>query len=186
MRSRWTALAAPALLALALAACGPADGTQVSIAVSGDEVTVTGARRRNRKQRRPSRARRKTSRRRSSPPIGRAAGGDAPPKDPSEVAPGHIPLSLLIGNVDPAKNAAFVKIPEKYIGGSATWGHKDAVAAFVRMAEAAADNGYQLKVLSSSARSTTRSRSGKTSGTARRWSRSRSCRTPSATRPSAR
>jgi LAS superfamily LD-carboxypeptidase LdcB len=128
-------------MSLALSACGPEDGTQVNIAVSGDEVTVSGD-----KQREPETA---------NPVSGPAEEQQAPvataaaPPAPDEVAPGHIPLSLLIGNVDPSKDATFAKIPEKYIGGSRTWGHKDAVAAFVRMAEAAAANGYQLKVLSS-------------------------------------
>jgi hypothetical protein len=79
---------------------------------------------------------------------------EAPPAPSSAPAPdgapspGHVPLRYLIGNVDPANDPAFARIPEKYIAGSRVWGHKDAVAAFVRMAEAAAVNGYELKVVS--------------------------------------
>ena len=72
----------------------------------------------------------------------RTACADAPP------APGHIALNYLIGNVDPAGDPVFARIPDEYIGGSRVWGHKDAVRAFVRMAEAAAANGYKLKVVS--------------------------------------
>ena len=42
----------------------------------------------------------------------------------------------------------FAKIPDKFQGGSRVWGHKDAVAAFVRMAEDAEANGYKLKIVS--------------------------------------
>ena len=60
----------------------------------------------------------------------------------------HVPLKYLIGDVDPSKDPKFARIPEKYLGGSRVWGHKDAVAAFVRMAEDAAANGYELKAVS--------------------------------------
>jgi zinc D-Ala-D-Ala carboxypeptidase len=76
---------------------------------------------------------------------------DAPPADapsPGANAPGHVALSYLIGTVDPSKDPAFARIPEKYIDGSRVWGHKDAVEAFVRMAEAAEANGYPLRVVS--------------------------------------
>ncbi len=63
-------------------------------------------------------------------------------------APGHVALNYLIGKVDPASDPMFARIPEKYLGGTRVWGHKDAVDAFVRMAEAAAVNGYRLKVVS--------------------------------------
>ena len=42
----------------------------------------------------------------------------------------------------------FARIPDKFHGGSRVWGHKDAVAAFVRMAEDAEANGYKLKIVS--------------------------------------
>lgn len=89
------------------------------------------------------------------PPVAETAEADpaAPPVDepaePAAPAPSsHIPLKYLIGDVDPAKDAKFAKIPEKYLGGSRVWGHKDAVEAFVRMAEDAAANGYELKIVS--------------------------------------
>lgn len=75
----------------------------------------------------------------------------APPaaEPPQETAStSHVPLKYLIGDVDPAKDPKFARIPEKYLGGSRVWGHKDAVAAFVRMAEDAEANGYKLKAVS--------------------------------------
>ena len=74
----------------------------------------------------------------------------APPADaPEEAASSnHVPLKYLIGDVDPSKDPKFARIPEKYLGGSRVWGHKDAVAAFVRMAEDAEANGYKLKAVS--------------------------------------
>ncbi len=60
----------------------------------------------------------------------------------------HVALKYLIGDVDPANDPMFAKIPEKYLGGSRVWGHKDAVDAFVRMAEDAEANGYKLKAVS--------------------------------------
>lgn len=76
----------------------------------------------------------------------------APPAAPSETqeasSTSHVPLKYLIGDVDPSKDPKFAKIPEKYLGGSRVWGHKDAVAAFVRMAEDAEANGYKLKAVS--------------------------------------
>jgi zinc D-Ala-D-Ala carboxypeptidase len=71
-----------------------------------------------------------------------------PSTEPAKPAPGHIPLDFLIGRVDPAKDPAFARIPAKYISGSRVWGHKDAVEAFIRMAEAAAANGYKLRIVS--------------------------------------
>jgi hypothetical protein len=81
---------------------------------------------------------------------------DAPPAaEPTppaeEAAPpsgAHVALKYLIGDVDPAHDPMFAKIPEKYLGGSRAWGHKDAVDAFVRMAEDAEGNGYKLKAVS--------------------------------------
>lgn len=68
-----------------------------------------------------------------------------PPAEPSGA---HVALKYLTGDVDPAKDPMFAKIPEKYLGGVRVWGHKDAVAAFVRMAEDAEANGYKLKAVS--------------------------------------
>jgi LAS superfamily LD-carboxypeptidase LdcB len=76
---------------------------------------------------------------------------EAPPaaaEAPPAPEPNHVSVNYLMGKVDPAKDPAFARIPERYLGGSRVWGHKDAVAAFVRMAEAAAVNGYELKVVS--------------------------------------
>jgi D-alanyl-D-alanine carboxypeptidase len=89
------------------------------------------------------------------PPVEGAA-VDAPAEGAAsatdEAAPpatSHVALKYLIGDIDPANDPMFARIPDKYIGGSRVWGHKDAVAAFVRMAEDAASNGYKLKILSS-------------------------------------
>ncbi len=78
-----------------------------------------------------------------------APGAEEPaPEVPAEPASSHVALKYLIGDVDPASDPKFARIPDKYIGGSRVWGHKDAVDAFVRMAEDAAQNGYKLKVVS--------------------------------------
>jgi LAS superfamily LD-carboxypeptidase LdcB len=70
------------------------------------------------------------------------------PEAPGEPAPSHVALKYLIGDIDPASDPKFARIPEKYIGGSRVWGHKDAVDAFVRMAEDAEQTGYKLKIVS--------------------------------------
>ena len=78
-----------------------------------------------------------------------APGADAPVDPPAQpAASSHVALKYLIGDVDPASDPKFARIPEKYIGGSRVWGHKDAVEAFVRMAEDAEQNGYKLKIVS--------------------------------------
>lgn len=81
----------------------------------------------------------------TTPAEGTAAETGAPPPPTTS----HVALKYLIGDIDPANDPMFARIPDKYIGGSRVWGHKDAVAAFVRMAEDAAANGYKLKILSS-------------------------------------
>ena len=87
----------------------------------------------------------------AEPPPGGAdpAASDAPPQaDAAQPATSHVALKYLIGDVDPATDPKFARIPEKYLGGTRVWGHKDAVDAFVRMAEDAAANGYKLKIVS--------------------------------------
>lgn len=79
-------------------------------------------------------------------PLGTAPALD--PAAPPEPATSHVPVKYLIGDVDPSKDPKFARIPEKYIGGSRVWGHKDAVEAFVRMAEEAETSGYKLKIVS--------------------------------------
>jgi len=116
---------------LALAACSgkPADDAIVAVAQSSEPATVASY---------PDS---------SQPP----AAEPAPPVAAEEVeAPSgnHVAFKYLIGDIDPAKDPMFAKIPEKYLGGSRVWGHKDAVDAFVRMAEDAASNGYVLKAVS--------------------------------------
>lgn len=84
-------------------------------------------------------------------PPAPAPGTPPAPAKPAEApkpSGAHVALKYLIGDIDPAKDPMFAKIPEKYIGGSRVWGHKDAVAAFVRMAEDAEANGYKLKAVS--------------------------------------
>lgn len=116
------------LAVLALAACAEKSATQVNIAVTGDNLAVGE----------PPQPAEFVSAPEPTPPVA----------EPAPAAPGHVALKYLIGNVDPASDPAFARIPEKYLGGSRVWGHKDAVEAFVRMAEAAATNGYELKVVS--------------------------------------
>jgi LAS superfamily LD-carboxypeptidase LdcB len=158
---RWMAAASTFAL---LAACDEAG--DVHISVFGDEMKV--------EQRQPAGAPSETFARPTaaltgpesestseaapgptSEPLSQPASGPAPapaPDDPpaqdGQPAPGHVSLNYLMGKVDPAKDPAFARIPEEYLGGTRVWGHKDAVAAFVRMAEAAAVNGYKLKVVS--------------------------------------
>ena len=118
-----TSLAVTSLAALTLAACGGQNAVQISMAMAGDPVAV------------------------DSQPV--EVADEAPPAaDPAPKASVHVPLNYLIGNVDPASDPTFARIPDKYIDGPRVWGHKDAVEAFVRMAEAAAANGYPLKVVS--------------------------------------
>jgi zinc D-Ala-D-Ala carboxypeptidase len=166
MLLRSTALAASlfaaALGATGLAACGQADdGRQVNIAVSGDEVTVSGS-----KITTPTSAAQTVADAQvaSAPAAADVTVDDqpAPPQSDSPqsaspkpappvsdvVAPGHVSLSRLTGNVNPEKDSAFARIPAKYIAGQRVWGQKDAVEAFGRMAEAAKVNGYQLKIVS--------------------------------------
>lgn len=81
-----------------------------------------------------------------APPSADSSAPGAKASDPT--APGHIALNYLIGRIDPASDPTFARIPDKYVAGSRVWGHKDAVAAFARMAEAAGANGYPLKVVS--------------------------------------
>ena len=114
---------------LALAACSgkPADDAIVAVAQSSEPATVASY---------PDS---------SQPP----AAEPAPPAEEVEAPSGnHVALKYLIGDIDPAKDPMFAKIPEKYLGGSRVWGHKDAVDAFVRMAEDAASNGYVLTAVS--------------------------------------
>lgn len=82
------------------------------------------------------------------PPAPPASADTAAAEEPAQPATSHVALKYLIGDVDPASDPMFARIPEKYIGGSRVWGHKDAVEAFVRMAEDAAANGYKLKIVS--------------------------------------
>ena len=70
---------------------------------------------------------------------------DPPAPVPSAPA---IALNYLIGDVNPANDPTFARIPEKYLGGSRVWGHAEAVAALTRMGDAAAADGVQLKAVS--------------------------------------
>ena len=129
-------LACPAL-ALALAACSASPGEEQDAQVS-DIVTPTAM----------------------QPPGPDDVAVDPPPagasdadtaaseEEPAAPATSHVALKYLIGDIDPANDPMFARIPDKYIGGSRVWGHKDAVAAFIRMAEDAAANGYKLKIVS--------------------------------------
>src|SRR5262245_33370705 len=61
----------------------------------------------------------------SSAPAEAPVPDEAPPADspaPSGNAPGHVALNYLIGKVDPSKDPAFARIPEKYIDGPRVWG----------------------------------------------------------------
>jgi hypothetical protein len=83
----------------------------------------------------------------SPPPPAPPASATAPAESAALTA-GRIPVSVLVGRIDPAKDPSFARIPAKYVSGSRIWGHKDAVAALTRMADAAARNGYKLRVVS--------------------------------------
>jgi zinc D-Ala-D-Ala carboxypeptidase len=144
-------LLAAALVSGTLAACGQAnDGRQVNIAVSGDEVTVSGSKITTPQTGPATIADAQVA---SAPASADVASDEpAPPESANAAAnaaaPGHVSLNRLTGNVDPEKDPTFARIPAKYLGGQRVWGQKDAVEAFTRMAEAAAVNGYQLKVVS--------------------------------------
>jgi len=87
----------------------------------------------------------------ATPPAPASADPAAEPEpaaEPAAPATSHLALKYLIGDIDPANDPMFARIPDKYQGGSRVWGHKDAVAAFVRMAEDAEVNGYKLKIVS--------------------------------------
>jgi LAS superfamily LD-carboxypeptidase LdcB len=71
----------------------------------------------------------------------------APPETPAADT-GPVSVALLTGDVDPASNPAFKRIPEKYLGGSRVWGHAQAVDALAAMADAAAADGVTLKAVS--------------------------------------
>lgn len=86
-----------------------------------------------------------------------------PPKTPAPPATDHTPspaiapapkeaekvsADALLGKVDPAKNARFAKIPAKYLGGSRTYGDKEAVTALIKMIDAAAKDGIDIKIVS--------------------------------------
>ncbi len=72
---------------------------------------------------------------------------DLTPDPAPEPAPA-IALNYLIGDVNPANDPAFARIPDKYLGGSRVWGHAEAVAALTRMGDAAAADGVSLKAVS--------------------------------------
>lgn len=121
-----------AVLALALTACSgkPSDDAIVAVTQSTEAATVASY---------PDP---------SQPPAAEPAPPAAPVEELEAPSGNHVALKYLIGDIDPAKDPMFAKIPEKYLGGSRVWGHKDAVDAFVRMAEDAASNGYVLKAVS--------------------------------------
>lgn len=82
----------------------------------------------------------------------------APPPAPAQTKPLVRPVyeeviartdfKHLTGDVDPATDPLFTKIPAKYLGGSRTYGNKAAVEALVKMADAAAKDGVTLKAVS--------------------------------------
>ncbi len=59
-----------------------------------------------------------------------------------------VPLRYLVGDVDPASDTLFAPIPEWLRGSRAGYGHRDAVASLVRMAEAAKEDRVNLRVVS--------------------------------------
>lgn len=70
------------------------------------------------------------------------------PAPPAAATAEPVALKYLIGDVDPASDPAFARIPQKYLGGSRVYGHKAAVEALVKMADAAAADGVTLKAVS--------------------------------------
>jgi zinc D-Ala-D-Ala carboxypeptidase len=138
MTFRWII---PAVALAMLAACGDPVAPQANVAISSVEINGEVS----------SHAASQTESPAQIQPVETASAEPAAPPAAEQggaPSPGHVPLKYLIGNVDPANDPAFARIPDKYIAGSRVWGQKDAVAAFVRMAEAAAVNGYKLKVVS--------------------------------------
>jgi D-alanyl-D-alanine dipeptidase len=130
--ARPAALLATAVLALAACSASPTDDQEARVS---DIVTPTAM----------------------QPPGPSDLADEPPPADggetaiqeePQAPATSHVALKYLIGDIDPASDPMFARIPDKYLGGSRVWGHKDAVDAFVRMAEDAAANGYKLKIVS--------------------------------------
>jgi len=83
-----------------------------------------------------------------APPSEEQAAGEPAAPELAPPSTSHVAVKYLIGDVDPSNDPMFARIPDKYQGGSRVWGHKDAVAAFVRMAEDAEQNGYKLKIVS--------------------------------------
>lgn len=131
---RLAATIASAFLALAACSAPPQDDTIVATAQSTSETPAVSTGFVT-----PS----------DQPPTEQPAAEPAPPvEEPPAPATSHVELKYLIGDIDPANDPMFAKIPQKYLGGSRVWGHKDAVDAFVRMAEDAASNGYVLKAVS--------------------------------------
>jgi D-alanyl-D-alanine carboxypeptidase len=124
-----------------IATLGACDEGDLDISVFGDQAQV--------EQRLPADAPSGTFARPTAAPAAPEPAPEAPPaNDPPAAGPRPVRLDYLTGKVDPANDPSFARIPEQYLGGTRVWGHKDAVAAFVRMAEAAAVNGYELKVVS--------------------------------------
>jgi LAS superfamily LD-carboxypeptidase LdcB len=62
----------------------------------------------------------------------------------------NISVALLTGKFDPAEHPDFARIPDAWSGGSAcgAYLHREALAAFLRMAEAAQREGIRLTILS--------------------------------------
>lgn len=81
----------------------------------------------------------------AAPPV---AAEEQPASAVVAVPADSVPLRYLIGDVDPARDSAFSELPEHLRSGRRMWGHTDAVAALVRMAEAAAKEGVTLRVVS--------------------------------------
>lgn len=125
---------------LSLTACGPAP----AVSEAADLVTPTSSG----EAAAENAAQAEDAKLASAPPSADPATVDDTPPEQDKSSGAHVALKYLIGDVDPAHDAMFAKIPEKYLGGTRVWGHKDAVDAFVRMAEDAEANGYKLKAVS--------------------------------------
>lgn len=144
-------------LALLAGGCSPAPGLQAGAPMTQAAASAADAGSQTALDDRPGDTAALSQSDAAASPSSAPALDDAPQvsqSDPSAGAtPGvsttsHIALRYLIGDVDPAADDTFARIPDKYIAGNRVWGHKDAVAAFVRMAEEAAANGYRLRIVS--------------------------------------
>lgn len=88
----------------------------------------------------------------AAPPETAGAGTAEPAIPPPETPPPQIAPSIprddLMGRIDPARHADFVRIPAELADSAGYFGRREAVAAFARMHEAARADGVELRIIS--------------------------------------